>query len=81
MLSFADVGITSNHEGGGAEQDNAAQHEAMCGYRKRRWRSLLVGVDDGSAAAHLFTQTNIGCVLHGREILEIIQRNTGNMEK
>ena len=47
MLSFADVGITSNHEGGGDEQYSAAQHEAMCGDRKRRWRSLLVGVDDG----------------------------------
>ena len=45
-LGFADVGITSNHEGGGDEQDNAAQHEAMYGNRKRRWRSLFVGVDD-----------------------------------
>ena len=45
--SFADVGITSNHEGGGVELYSAAQHEAMCGDRKRRWRSLLVGVDDG----------------------------------
>ena len=81
MLSFADVGITSNHEGGGDEQYSAAQHEAMCGDRKRRWRSLLVGVDDGRAAAHLFTQTNIGCMLRGREILETIQRNTGNKEK
>ena len=80
-MSFADVGITSNHEGGGAEQDNAAQHEAMCGDRKRRWRSLLEGVDDGRAAAHLFTQTNIGCVLHGREILKNFQSNTGNREK
>ena len=57
----------------------------MMGDRKRRWRwrwrSLLVGVDDGRAATHLFTQTNIGCVLHGREILETIQRNTGNKEK
>ena len=40
-----------------------------------------MGVDDGSAAAHLFTQTNIGCVLHGREILKNFQSNTGNREK
>ena len=46
-MSFADVGITSKHEGGGDEQYSAAQHEAMCGDRKRRWRSVLVGVDDG----------------------------------
>ena len=26
MLSFADVGITSKHEGGGDEQYRAAQH-------------------------------------------------------
>ena len=43
-MGFADVGITSNHEDGGDEQYSA---EAMCGDRKRRWRSLLVGVDDG----------------------------------
>ena len=46
MLSFADVGLTSNHEDGGVEVYSAAQHEAMYVNRKRRWRSLLVGVDD-----------------------------------